>query len=96
MQPGSVFIRCGNMNCKWNRPSGARRSHEVSAVTTLLFVAVPMVQVIFGVFPFAPNRWFGVGFAAYYCIATPLLYKACTLIVTRQCPLLHLQAMVVC
>ncbi|KAK9842240.1 hypothetical protein WJX81_002174 [Elliptochloris bilobata] len=51
-------------------------SHEVSAVTTLLFVAVPMVQVIFGFFPFAPNRWFGVGFAAYYCIATPLMYKA--------------------
>ena len=54
----------------------ARRSHEVSALTTLLFIAVPMVQIVFGVFPLAPNRWFGVGFAAYYYIATPLMYKA--------------------
>lgn len=70
------------MECKRCGPCDARRSHEVSAVTTLLFVAIPMVQVIFGVFPFAPNRWFGVGFAVYYCIATPLLYKARTLIRT--------------
>lgn len=55
----------------------ARRSHQVSALTTLLFIAVPMVQIVFGVFPLAPNRWFGVGFAAYYCIATPLMYKVC-------------------
>lgn len=44
-------------------------------MTTLLFIAVPMVQIVFGVFPLAPNRWFGVGFAAYYYIATPLMYK---------------------
>jgi len=54
----------------------ARRSHEVSAVTTPLFVAAPMVQVVLGYFPLAPNRWFGIGFAAYYLLATPLLYKA--------------------
>jgi len=57
-------------------PAPARRSHEVSAVTTPLFVAVPMVQVVLGYFPLAPNRWFGIGFFAYYLLATPLLYKA--------------------
>lgn len=51
------------------------RSDHVSALTALLFVIIPILRVLFNVFPFYPNRWFGLGFLVYYCIATPLLYK---------------------
>ena len=47
----------------------------MAAVTSLFLVAIPIVYVVFGVFPFVPNRWFGVGFAAYYCLCTLLLYQ---------------------
>lgn len=51
------------------------RCHGVLAVTALLFMVIPIVRIVFGVFPFNPNMWFGIGFATYYCFATPLLYQ---------------------
>lgn len=47
----------------------------MSAFTTLFFVLIPIIRVLFGVFPFSPNRWFGIGFLAYYCCFMPLLYR---------------------
>ena len=47
----------------------------VSAVTTLFFTVIPLVRIIYGVFPFNPNRWFGMGFLVYYCCCSPLLYQ---------------------
>ena len=52
-----------------------RRADVTSALTTLLWIGIPLVRILFNVFPFTPNRWFGVGFAAYYIIAMPLLYR---------------------
>ena len=51
------------------------RSELVSALTTFLFILVPILRVLFNVFPFTPNRWFGLGFLVYYLLATPLLYR---------------------
>ena len=51
----------------------------MSACTTLFFVSIPIIRILFGVFPFNPNKWFGIGFAAYYCIFMPLLYRASVL-----------------
>jgi hypothetical protein len=51
------------------------RIEGVTAVTALFFVVIPLVCILFGVFPFAPNRWFGIGFLAYYCCAMPLVYQ---------------------
>ena len=51
------------------------RSRIVSALTTLLCILIPILRVLINVFPFTPNRWFGLGFALYYVLCTPLLYK---------------------
>ena len=51
------------------------RSRLVSALTTLLCILIPLLRVLFNVFPFTPNRWFGLGFLLYYLICTPLLYR---------------------
>ena len=51
------------------------RSRLVSASTTLLCIIIPMLRILFNVFPFTPNRWFGLGFLLYYLICTPLLYQ---------------------
>ena len=47
----------------------------VSLYTTPIFIGAPIVQIWFGQFPFLLDRWFGIAFAAYYCVATPLLYQ---------------------
>ena len=44
-------------------------------MTTLLCILIPMLRILFNVFPFTPNRWFGLGFLFYYLICTPLLYR---------------------
>ena len=49
-----------------------------SATTTLLCILIPVLRVLINVFPFTPNRWFGLGFALYYVLCTPLLYKVGT------------------
>ncbi|KAK9805406.1 hypothetical protein WJX73_001936 [Symbiochloris irregularis] len=49
-----------------------------SALTTFLWIGIPLIRILFNVFPFTPNRWFGIGFLAYYIIAMPLLYRAWT------------------
>lgn len=49
----------------------------MTAATALKFTLIPIVRIVFGVFPFNPNRWFGIGFAVYYCFSTPLLYQVC-------------------
>ena len=47
----------------------------VSAVTTLFFDLIPLIRIRYGVFPFIPNRWFGIGFLVYYCCCSPFLYQ---------------------
>ena len=51
------------------------RCQGVTAVTALKFILIPIVRILCGVFPFYPNRWFGIGFTAYYCLFTPILYQ---------------------
>lgn len=45
------------------------------ALALPVWVAVPLIQVILGVFPWTVNRWFGLTAAIYYGIATPLLFQ---------------------
>lgn len=45
------------------------------ALALPVWVAIPMIQVILGVFPWTVNRWFGFTAAIYYGIATPLLFQ---------------------
>ncbi len=40
-----------------------------------VWVAVPLLQVVVGVFPWRVNRWFGVTALLYYGVATPLLFQ---------------------
>ena len=51
------------------------RCSLVSALTTLFFTIIPVARIIYGPFPFNPNRWFGIGFLAHYCCISPLLYQ---------------------
>ena len=61
--------------CTAAEAAGSHRSRLVSALTTLLCIIIPMLRILFNVFPFTPNRWFGLGFLFYYLICTPLLYR---------------------
>lgn len=54
---------------------GMCRSRLVSASTTLLCIIIPILRVLFNIFPLTPNRWFGLGFLLYYLFCTPLMYK---------------------
>ena len=45
------------------------------SATSIFFNVVPVIRIVYGVFPFNPNRWFGIGFLVYYCCFTPLLYQ---------------------
>lgn len=40
-----------------------------------LWIGIPVVQILFAVFPWDVNGWFGIGFVAYYVFATPLLFE---------------------
>lgn len=46
-----------------------------AALTTPIFIMVPILRVWLGVFPFIVNRYFGLGFTLYYCIGMPLIYR---------------------
>lgn len=45
------------------------------ALALPVWVAVPLLQVVLGVFPWRVNRWFGITAVVYYGVATPLLYQ---------------------
>ena len=47
----------------------------MGALALPLWVGIPIIQIIFAVFPWDVNAWFGIGFLAYYVLATPLLYE---------------------
>ena len=47
----------------------------VGALALPLWVGIPIIQILFAVFPWDVNAWFGIGFLAYYVLATPLLYE---------------------
>ena len=47
----------------------------VSALTMPLWIGIPVVQILFAVFPWDVNGWFGAGFLAYYVFASPLLFQ---------------------
>ncbi|KAL0033640.1 hypothetical protein WJX79_009306 [Trebouxia sp. C0005] len=67
----------GHLSMKMRLLYGAHAwTNQVVALMMPVWVAVPIIQVIFGVFPFDPNRWFGLGFLLYWCIGTPLLFKS--------------------
>ena len=48
------------------------------ALALPVWVGVPLLQVLLGVFPWRVNRWFGVTALLYYGVATPLLFQAPT------------------
>ncbi len=47
-----------------------------AAASFLVWLAVPLVQVLVGVFPWRVNRWFGITATVYYGVLTPLLFQA--------------------
>lgn len=49
--------------------------HLVGALILPLWIGIPVVQILFAVFPWDVNGWFGIGFLAYYICATPLLFE---------------------
>ncbi|KAL3162306.1 hypothetical protein ABBQ32_009993 [Trebouxia sp. C0010 RCD-2024] len=51
-------------------------SNQMVALLMPVWIGVPIIQIIFNVFPFNPNRWFGLGFVVYWCIGTPLLFRS--------------------
>ena len=45
------------------------------SATSIFFNVIPVIRIVYGVFPFNPNRWVGIGLLVYYCCFTPLLYQ---------------------
>ena len=62
-----------------------RRCSLVSALTTLFFTIIPVVRIIYGPFPFNPNRWFGIGLLTHYCCISPMLYQVRQLSLLASC-----------
>lgn len=59
-----------------------RLLHNVQAVSQLwsalafqVWLSVPLIQILVGVFPWRVNRWFGVTASIYYGLLTPLLFQ---------------------
>jgi hypothetical protein len=54
------------------------------SATSIFFNVIPVIRIVYGVFPFNPNRWFGIGFLVYYSCFTPLLYQVSPGALTRD------------
>jgi hypothetical protein len=45
------------------------------AAAMFVWLGIPLVQVMLGVFPASVNRWLGIAALIYYAILTPFLFQ---------------------
>jgi hypothetical protein len=45
------------------------------AAAVFVWLGIPLVQILLGVFPAHVNRWLGIAALIYYAILTPLLFQ---------------------